>query len=161
MIGILIAAGIATIASLIADRHKTLTAFKIAGKKFAALLPSFLTMVAAVSIVLTLIPEETIVRFLGKEDLLRGTVLAALFGSVTFMPGFVVFPLAGILLSKGVAYTVLAGFTTTLMMVGVLTYPIEKEYFGVRITIVRNVLSFLIAVIIAIVIGVSFGEIGL
>jgi uncharacterized membrane protein YraQ (UPF0718 family) len=160
MIGIIIAAGIALLASLIADRKKTFQALKKAGKKFTALLPFFLTMLAAVSIVLTLIPEKTIVRFLGEEDLLGGTVLAALFGSVTFMPGFIVFPLAGILLSKGVAYTVLAGFTTTLMMVGVLTYPIEKQYFGVKVTILRNIVSFVIAIIIAVVIGISFAEIG-
>lgn len=160
MIGILVAAGIALIASFIANKKKTIQALRIALKKFTALLPSFLTMVAAVSIVLTLIPEKTIVRLLGEGELWGGVLLAALFGSVTFMPGFVVFPLAGILLSKGVAYTVLAGFTTTLMMVGVLTYPIEKQYFGIKVTIIRNVMSFFIAVIIAVIIGITFGELG-
>lgn len=161
MIGILITAGAALIISFFADPKKTARALKAALKKFIALLPSFLTMLAAVSIVLTLIPEKTIVRVLGEEDLLGGTIIAALFGSITFMPGFIVFPLAGILLTKGVAYTVLAGFTTTLMMVGVLTYPIEKEYFGIKVTVIRNCLSFVIAIIIAVIIGISFGEIGL
>ena len=54
---------------------------------------------------------------------------------------------------------VLAAFVTTLMMVGVLTYPIEKEYFGVRVTIIRNVLSLFIALVIAVMIGIFFGEI--
>ena len=54
---------------------------------------------------------------------------------------------------------VLSAFTTTLMMVGVLTYPVEKAYFGVKVTIIRNVISFFIAFIIAIMIGVFFGEI--
>lgn len=159
MIGILIAAGLGLIVSAIVDIRKTGKALKTAGKKFLALLPSFLIMLAAVSVILTLIPEETIVRILGKEDIFGGTVIASLLGSITFMPGFVVFPLAGILVTKGVAYTVLAGFTTTLMMVGVLTYPIEKEFFGIKITIIRNVLSFIIAIIISLVIGLSFGEI--
>jgi len=54
---------------------------------------------------------------------------------------------------------VLAAFTTTLMMVGVLTAPIEKAYFGMRVTILRNVISFFIALIVAVVIGLFFGEI--
>jgi hypothetical protein len=45
------------------------------------------------------------------------------------------------------------------MMVGVLTYPIEKQYFGARVTIMRNTVSLLIALIIAIVTGIFFGEI--
>ncbi len=54
---------------------------------------------------------------------------------------------------------VLSAFTTTLMMVGVLTYPIEKEYFGMKVTVIRNVISFFIAIIVALVIGIFFGEV--
>ena len=56
-------------------------------------------------------------------------------------------------------YMVLSAFTTTMMMVGVLTYPIEKAYFGARVTIIRNAVSFLIALAIAMVTGIFFGEI--
>jgi len=78
---------------------------------------------------------------------------------VTLVPGFVAFPLCGILLKEGVSYTVLSAFTTTLMMVGIITYPLEKEYFGRKVTIIRNVVSFFIAVIVAVITGVFFGEI--
>jgi len=54
---------------------------------------------------------------------------------------------------------VLAAFTTTLMMVGVLTYPIEKEYFGIKVTIIRNTISFFIALVVAVIIGIFFGEV--
>jgi len=54
---------------------------------------------------------------------------------------------------------VLSAFTTTMMMVGVLTYPIEKEYFGTRVTIIRNAVSFLIAIAVAMMTGIIFGEI--
>jgi hypothetical protein len=45
------------------------------------------------------------------------------------------------------------------MMVGVLPYPIEKQYFGTRVTIMRNAISLLIALTIAVVTGIFFGEI--
>ena len=59
-----IIAGTAVIISLIADREKTWTGLKTAVKRFLAVLPSFLTMLAAVSIILALISEETIMKAL-------------------------------------------------------------------------------------------------
>ena len=55
-------------------------------------------------------------------------------------------------------YMVLSAFTTTLMMVGVLTYPVEKAHFGAGVTVVRNLLSFLIALVVAAATGLFFGE---
>jgi uncharacterized membrane protein YraQ (UPF0718 family) len=54
---------------------------------------------------------------------------------------------------------VLSAFTTTLMMVGVLTVPLEKKYFGMKVTIIRNSASFFIALIVALMTGLFFGEI--
>lgn len=54
---------------------------------------------------------------------------------------------------------VLSAFSTTLMMVGVLTYPIEKAYFGTKVTLMRNLLSLFIAVVVALMTGIFFGEI--
>ena len=53
----------------------------------------------------------------------------------------------------------LSAFTTTLMTVGVLTYPLERRYFGLSITIIRNAISLLIALVVAVVMGLVFGEI--
>jgi uncharacterized membrane protein YraQ (UPF0718 family) len=46
------------------------------------------------------------------------------------------------------------------MLVGILTYPIEKAYFGIKVTIIRNMLSFFIAIVVALMTGIFFGEIG-
>ena len=151
--------GLALVFSLIASREKTLRALKIAYTRFINILPAFLIMLVLVSVVLFLVPEVVISEYLGVESKFAGVLFASFLGSVALMPGFIVYPLAGILLKEGVTYMVLAAFTTTLMMVGVLTYPIEKQYFGARVTIVRNAISLLIALIIAVVIGIFFGEI--
>ena len=119
----------------------------------------WLLMLMLVSIVLFVLPDNLIIERLGNHNLFTGTLLASLFGSITIMPGFIAFPLCGILLEKGVAYMVLSAFTTTLMMVGVLTYPIEKEYLGHKVTILRNVISFGIAIVVAIMTGIFFGEV--
>ena len=150
--------GLALLISIIIDRKKTLKAIKISCKKFIKILPAFLTMLILVSIVLFLVPDKAISNYLGNSYKFIGLILASFFGSITLMPGFIAFPLCGILLKKGVSYMVLAAFTATLMMVGILTYPVEKEYFGVKVTIIRNVISFLIALIVALSIGFLFGE---
>ncbi len=151
--------GLAVLASFIADRGKTLRALKIAVKRFVKILPAFLTMIILVSIVLFLIPDKVISDYLGGSNKFIGVTFASFFGSVTLMPGFIAYPLCGILLKKGVAYMVLAAFVTTLMMVGVLTAPIEKAYFGMKVTVIRNVISLVIALIVTVVIGIFFGEI--
>ena len=150
---------IAMLVSFIADRNKTYKAIKIAFKKFMKILPAFASMLVLVSIILGLVPDTLILHYLGKGNMFQGVLLASFFGSITLMPGFIAYPLCGILLKEGVTYTVLSAFTTTLMMVGFVTFPIENRYFGIRVAIIRNVLSLLIAIIVAILTGIFFGEI--
>lgn len=150
---------VSLIASIIVSRKKTLQALTIALRRFLNLLPRFAVMLLLVSIVLFVVSDKLIAQYLGVENKYLGLLLASLLGSVTIMPGFIAFPLAGILLGKGVPYMVLAGFTTTLMMVGVLTYPVEKAFLGTKVTIIRNSISFFIALSIAIMVGIFFGEV--
>ena len=154
-----IIAGLAILASFLVSREKTLRALKIAARRFIKILPAFVTMIILVSIVLFLLPDVVISNYLGGSNKFIGVIFASFFGSVTLMPGFIAFPLSGILLKEGVAYMVLAAFTTTLMMVGILTAPIEKAYFGIKVTVIRNVISLFIALIVTLAIGVAFREI--
>jgi len=149
---------ILSLGSLIVNKNKTKQAYKIAIQKLLNILPSLLLMVILVSVVLYFTPDKTIVNLLGKNNQFLGVVLGLFFGSITLMPGFIAFPLAGILLEKGVLYMVLSAFTSSLMLVGILTYPIEKDYFGAKVTIMRNSISLVITVIIALATGLAFGE---
>ena len=151
--------GLAVLVSLISSREKTLKAIKIAARRFVNILPAFLIMLVLISIVLFLVPDKVIANYLGADNKFIDVLLASFIGSITLMPGFIAFPLCGILLKKGVLYMVLSAFTTTLMMVGVLTYPIEKQYFGMKVTILRNVISLFIALVVAVIIGIFFREI--
>ena len=85
--------GLAVIASAIADRRKTIKAFRIALKKLLKILPAFLMMLVLISIVLYLVPEDIIVRYLGTGSSAGSVGIAALIGSITMMPGFIAFPL--------------------------------------------------------------------
>lgn len=151
--------GVLLLISLLIDRKKTAKALRIALKKFLKILPSFAIMIILVSIVLYIVPDTLISKYLGGSNTYVGMMLAITFGSISFMPGFIVFPLSGLLLEKGVSYMVISAFTTTLMMVGILTFPVEKEYLGTRVAIVRNLLSLGIAIVVAVATGIFFGEV--
>lgn len=151
--------GLILLISFIINKQKTIKAIKISFIKFNKIFPIFITMLIFVSIILFLFPDEVISNYLGNSSKFISVLLASFIGSITLMPGFVAFPLSGILLTKGVPYMVLSAFTTTLMMVGIITFPLEKEYFGVKVTIIRNIISFFIALSVAAMTGIFFGEI--
>jgi uncharacterized membrane protein YraQ (UPF0718 family) len=98
--------------------------------------------------------QETLARYLGSESGFFAVVIAAIIGSIALIPGAVAYPLSSALVQNGVSYTVIGVFITTLMMVGILTFPVEKKYFGFRISLLRNALSFLGALAMGTVIGV-------
>ena len=128
--------------SFLADKKKTKKSLRVAYAKFLKILPPFLSMLILISILLYLIPQEIIMKILGSNNKYLGTLLASIFGSLTLMPGFIAFPLAGILRQQGVPYMVLSAFTSTLMLVGILTFPIERRFFGTKVTIIRNAIYF-------------------
>lgn len=157
MIGLYIVTIVMSIVSLVVSKEKTIKGYKIGWKKFYKILPNYLKLLILIAVVL-FFTEDLIVKYLAGNLPLIGLGLSIILGSITMMPGFIAYPLAGILVDKGVPYMVVAGFVTSLMMVGVLTYPVEKEYFGVKGTIYRNIVSVVISIIIAIATGIFYGE---
>lgn len=140
--------GLCILASIIADRQKTWKGLKKGLTMFLKLLPTLLLMLGFVSIFLFLIPNETLIRYMGKDAGIEGWIIAAFLGSIALIPGFIAFPLCGILIKSGVAYSTIAVFITTLMIVGIITLPVEAKYFGWKTSIVRNALSFVAALFI-------------
>jgi uncharacterized membrane protein YraQ (UPF0718 family) len=94
-----------------------------------------------------------IVKYLGANSGWLGFTIAAIIGSITLIPGFISYPLAATLLKQGATYAVVAVFMTTLMMVGIVTLPLEIKYLGKKAAIFRNVLNFVAAIIIGILMG--------
>ena len=144
--------------SFLFDVNKTKKALKIAWKGFLRLLPPFLQMMIIASLVLYLVPSSLMVKYLGASSGIASIFIGGIIGSIALIPGFVAYPLTKVLLQNGVSYMAGASFVTTLMMVGIATYPIEKEFFGARVTIARNIISFFIAVTIAFFVGLFYGE---
>ncbi len=151
--------GIAVILSLFFDSQKTLKALKTAGKRLLKISPLFFYVMGLTSIIMAIVPSQTIQDILGKDSGLYGVLLALGLGSITMMPGFVAFPLAAILKAQGITYMVLSAFTMTLMNVGVLTFPLEKSYLGTKVALIRNGIGLIMAVLVTFIIALVFKEI--
>ena len=135
------------------NRQKTVLALKKSWKSFEGILPQFLSILMLVGIMLAVVDKSLISRLLGADSGVMGMSAAAIVGSVTLIPGFIAFPLAASLLAAGAGYGQTAMFLTTLMMVGLVTLPLEATYFGRRLAIQRNLLAFVYAVLSSVLLG--------
>jgi len=134
--------------SLLADRRKTLAGVRKGLSMFLSILPALAGVLAGVSLLLAAVTPEMLRDVLGGSGPIP-FVVALLVGSIALMPGFIAYPLAGVLRANGASSPVLAAFITTLMMVGVVTLPIEARFLGWRVALWRNALAFVGAVGVA------------
>lgn len=141
------------IISFIKDKKKTKKALRKALKSFENILPQFLTIILIIGMMLSVIDNETISHFLGSNSGVLGILIALSVGSITLIPGFVAFPLAAALLNNGAGIAQIAVFISSLMMVGIVTMPLEIKMFGSKVTIIRNICALLFSLIVAYVMG--------
>jgi uncharacterized membrane protein YraQ (UPF0718 family) len=139
--------------SFLQNREKTRVALKKAFKAFEGILPQFLVVLILVAIALAILDEPTISLILGKDSGVWGVLAASLVGAVTLVPGFVAFPVAAALLQGGAGVIQIAAFVSSLMMVGVVTLPLEIQFFGKRCSFLRNLLAYGFSLIAAVFVG--------
>ncbi|GAA0181242.1 permease [Clostridium sediminicola] len=135
------------------DKSKTKKSLKKAWKAFSKLLPELLGVITLVGIMLALLNPNVISKIIGNNSGVFGVLLSAIVGSITLIPGFIAFPTSALLLKNGAGYTQIAAFISTLMMVGIITLPIEMKYFGKKVAISRNVFAFMFSFLVAYIIG--------
>ncbi|WP_205737058.1 permease [Acetobacterium paludosum] len=142
------------ILSLAKSKEKTKLALKKAWKAFENIMPQFLGIILLIGLLLSVLSAEQISSLIGKDSGWIGVIIASIIGSITLIPGFVAFPLAAALLENGAGYMQIGAFVSTLMMVGIVTMPMEILYFGKKATFLRNGMGFVFSILVAIVMGV-------
>lgn len=140
--------------SLVKDRKKTFAAMKKTKGMMGNMLGEIIAILFLIGLLLTWLPPETIKDVLGSTNAFVSTIVSAVVGSVTLIPAFVAFPLVGSLVDAGASIIPAVAFLTTLTMVGIVTFPLEKKEFGVRFALTRNLMSFGFAMLIAALMGV-------
>ncbi|MFZ2456060.1 MAG: permease [Candidatus Altiarchaeia archaeon] len=147
------------VVSFFLDRDKTVKGMRIGIKMFFSILNPYLNILILISVVMFFLSDSLVVKYLGPDSGIMGLVVAALIGSIALIPAFVTYPVASRLLSQGATYSVVAVFMSTLMLVGVLTLPLEIKYFGRKAALWRNALNFLASLAIGLLTGFLMGAI--
>lgn len=153
-IAIWVITAVLLVVSFVKDKSKTREALKKAFFMGRGMALSIFAVIFAIGLILAILPPEQIAAIIGKQNVLVATIAAAAFGTITLIPAFIAFPLIGTLVGAGVGIMPSVAFLTTLTMVGVVTFPLEKKEFGSKFAVTRNGLSFVFAIIIALIMGV-------
>lgn len=140
--------------SIFKDKQKTFDSIKLSFGMMKSIGTDIIAILLLIGLILTIVPPESLSDFLGKSNIFVSTIAFALVGCITLIPAFVAFPLAGSLMESGAGVMPIVAFITTLTMVGVVTFPLENKEFGMKFTLIRNGLSFVFAIIIALIMGV-------
>ena len=135
--------------AFVVDKKKTVKSLLKAWKAFENILPQLFAVILLVGVLITVLDTETISDIIGQDSGWLGTTLAAIVGSVTLIPGFIAFPTAALLLQNGAGYAQIGAFISTLMMVGVVTFPVEKKFFGTKAALGRNAAAFMFSFAVA------------
>lgn len=126
-------------------------------KTFENILPAFAFILLLIGAGVALVSPAAVTELLGADSGATGMFIAAALGSITLIPGFIAFPLAKAVLDMGAGLMQVAVFISTLMMVGVVTAPMETQFFSRKTMLLRNGLSllysFLVAFVLAKVVG--------
>lgn len=141
------------VSSYVKDKNKTKKGLKKAWKSFMNIFPAFSGILLLIGLVLTILSPDVISSIIGNKTGFLGMLVTSIIGSITLIPGFIAFPLAASLMEKGAGVAQIAVFVSTLMMVGLVTVPLEIEYFGKKETLLRNSFSYIFSFIAAAIIG--------
>ncbi len=150
-----LAAGAMLVISFRKDRQKTRMALKKGWKSFETILPMFLLVLLLTGMALAWLDQATIARLVGAESGWWGLAITGVIGSITLIPAFAAYPMAGELLRAGAGHAPITMFITTLMIVGLVTLPLEKQFLG-KTAYLRNGLGLLYSLVLALIMGWIF-----
>ena len=141
------------IISFIKDKSKTKEAIILGLKSFENILPQFLCIIISVGILLSFFTTDTISKILGNSSGFWGIILADIIGAIAMMPTFVAFSLGNTLLLNGAGYSQVGALVSSLVLIGLMTFPLEAKYIGKGAALLRNLIAFLFSIIVGIILG--------
>jgi len=117
-------------------------------KSLEVIAPMLLAIVGLVGIFETYITPEMIhTLFSGKA--INDTLVGTGAGALSVGQPFLSYIISGELLQEGISMYAVTAFILSFVTLGVIQLPLEFSIFGARFTFIRNILSFIFALLIA------------
>jgi len=138
------------------DKKKAKEALNFALKALKTIGPILVIMIILLVFMQQFFSKEDIAKYIAASTGYSGYFTAAFLGAIIHIPFFIAFPIGGQLLHSGVNPGFIAVLITSLVMVHLLSIPIEIKELGLKFALVRNILSLVFAIFIGITIGVLY-----
>jgi len=122
-------------------------------KQLGSILPTFVAVFGLVGLFEVFVPPALIERWLGSSSGVGSLFVGAAVGSVAAGPPPAAFPIAATLLEGGAWPPAIAAFIVSWVLVGVASLPFEARTFGWRFAVLRNGLSFVVAMLVGLGVG--------
>ncbi|MEA2074358.1 MAG: permease [Euryarchaeota archaeon] len=131
------------------NQRTIVNSFYMAIKSFGTTLPMLLGVILLLGLFSVFVTSEMISSVFTGE-LLRDTVIGSLIGSISAGNSIVSYIIGGELLKEQVSLFAVTAFIVAWVTVGVLQFPAEATILGKRFAIARNILGFILAIVVSI-----------
>ncbi|MDH3360046.1 MAG: hypothetical protein OEL55_04170 [Desulfobulbaceae bacterium] len=128
--------------------RKTLNLFK-------TVLPMLFGMLLLINLLNPLLENQYSEWFTGHY--LHDTFIGAVAGSISFGIPITSYIVGGELIGKGVSLMAVTAFIMAWTTVGIAMMPLEAAFLGKRFALVRNLLNFLFAIVLAVLTIITLG----
>ena len=118
------------------------------------IIPILFGVVLLVALAITVIPKTFYAKIFTGHQLLD-PLIGAIFGSVAAGNPLTSYILGGEFLEKGVSIIAIAAFIISWVTVGIIQLPAESMMLGKKFAFLRNLFSFITAIIIAILVSLT------
>lgn len=116
-------------------------------KSFSKVIPMLVGVILLMGLFQTFITQEMIVSIFSGNPFVD-TLLGTITGGVSVGTPVVSYVISGELLSSGVSLYAVTAFILSWVSLGVVQLPLEFELFGKKFTILRNLFSFIAAIVV-------------
>lgn len=132
---------------------KTTEAARKTAVTFFRTFPIVLGVLALASLMTAALPPERVSQILPVESVF-GPPIGAVLGSVAAGHPLTSYVLAGELTAAGAGFATVTALIVSWVTVGIVHLPAEAAILGVRFAIVRNLLSFVLAIVMAYLVAI-------
>ena len=132
------------------DKKKNIVSalFK-ASKSFGTSLPIILGVILVLGLLRTFVSKQMLSAVFTGE-LLRDTVICALIGSISAGNPVNSYIIGGELVKENVSLIAITSFLVAWVTVGIIQFPAEATIMGRRFAFVRNILGYILAILVSI-----------
>lgn len=117
---------------------------------FLKIIPLIVGMILLISLITNAIPRSLYATIFRKSPLLDSLIGSAI-GSISTGPPITSYVIGGELLKEGVSLIAVTAFMVAWVTVGIIQFPFESIFLGVKFALIRNTTSFCFSIVVAII----------